>query len=228
MLNACSAAWREVRIVVLSLAGVLLAALWLQSQWIALLSAALLGWLIYFFRDPERMPDSPSPAAILAPADGRVTAIETVDEPRFLQGQAWRISIFLSLFDVHVQRSPCAGVVQFLRYQAGTFVPAFSEDAHLNESNLIGLETSHGRVAVRQIAGILARRIVCWSAVGDTLVSGQRLGLIRFGSRVDLLLPPGAEVLGQVGQRVYGGQTVVARWTSAPDASTQMISDDAS
>ena len=213
MFNACSAAWREVKAVVLSLGGVLLLALWLQNQWIAVLSAALLGWVIYFFRNPERMPESPSPEAILAPADGRVTAIETVDEPRFLQGQARRISIFLSLFDVHVQRSPCAGAVQFVCYQAGAFAPAYLEDTRLNESNLIGMETSHGRVAVKQIAGILARRIVCWSAVGDTLLAGQRLGLIKFGSRVDLLLPPGVEVLGQVGQQVHGGQTVVAKWT---------------
>jgi phosphatidylserine decarboxylase len=213
MFSAWSAAWREARAFVLSLGAVLLLALWLQKRWVALLSAALLGWVVYFFRNPERMPDSPPPEAILAPADGRVTAIERVEEPHFLQGPAWRVSIFLSLFDVHVQRSPCTGVVRFLRYQAGVFAPAFLRDTHLNESNLIGLETLHGRVAVKQIAGVLARRIVCWPAVGDTLASGQRLGLIKFGSRVDLLLPPGVEVLGQVGQQVYGGQTVVARWS---------------
>ena len=215
MFNACSSAWREVKVVVLSLGAALLLAFWLQSQWVALLSAALLSWIVYFFRNPERMPDSRSPEAILAPADGQVTAIEKVDEPHFMQGPAWRISVFLSLFDVHVQRSPYTGVVQLLCYQAGAFAPAYLKDTHLNESNLIGLETSHGPVAVKQIAGILARRIVCWPAMGDTLVTGRRLGLIRFGSRVDLLLPPAVEVLVQVGQKVYGGQTVVAKWTAS-------------
>ena len=210
--SAFSAAWREARVAVLSAGGVLLLALWLQSPWVALLSAVLLGSVVYFFRNPERVPDSPSSEAILAPADGRVTAIETVEEPRFSQGPSWRISIFLSLFDVHVQRSPCAGVVQSMCYQPGAFAPAFLKDTHLNESNLIVLETSHGRVAVKQIAGRLARRIVCWSGMGDSLVAGQRLGLIKFGSRVDLLLPPGVEVMGQVGQHVHGGQTVVAQW----------------
>jgi phosphatidylserine decarboxylase len=212
MLSGFLAAWREVKAIVLALIGATLWALWAKKHGLALLSTTLLSWVFYFFRDPERAPASPGAELILAPADGRVMAIEWVDEPDFIQGSAWRISIFLSLFDVHVQRSPCASVVQFLRYQSGNYVPAFLKEAHRNEANLIGLETSHGQLVVKQIAGILARRIVCWVTLGDELSPGQRLGLIKFGSRVDLFLPSTVEVLVYVGQQVYGGQTVVAKW----------------
>ena len=210
-MRALCAAWREARPAVVALGGVFLAALWLRRAWLAALALGLLGWLAAFFRDPERTPESLAPGAILAPADGRVTAVETVDEPRFVGGPARRISIFLSLWDVHVQRSPYDGVVGWLDYQPGTFAPAYSARAEHNESNLIGLETAHGRIAVRQVAGVLARRIVCWAAVGDRLRRGQRLGLIKFGSRVDLFLPPHADVVVRVGQRIRAGQTVVAR-----------------
>lgn len=206
------AAWREVRAIVLTLLGGTLVALWAKKTGLALLSATLLGWVFYFFRDPERAPALPATDSILAPADGRITAIEQVDEPDFMRGPAWRLTIFLSLFDVHVQRSPCAGVVQLVQYQPGDFVPAFLEEAQRNESNLICLQTASGRLALKQIAGILARRIVCWVEPGDELNSGQRLGLIKFGSRVDLFLPQTVELLAGVGQQVYGGQTIVARW----------------
>lgn len=205
-------AWREVRAIVLALSGAIILAWWAQKRSLALLGAILLGWIYYFFRDPERVPDSAEAPDILSPADGRVTAIEQVNEPNFIYGPAWRVSIFLSLFDVHVQRSPYAGVVQLLYYQPGDFAPAFLKDTHRNEANLIGLETVHGPLLVKQIAGILARRIVCWFGPGDALAAGQRLGLIKFGSRVDLFLPATAEVVAHVGQQVYGGQTVVARW----------------
>ena len=211
MFRAFSAAWREARPACVGLLVILGVGLWLRSPWLAALALVLLGWLATFFRDPERTPESPLPDVLLAPADGRVTAIETIVEPRYLEGPARRISIFLSLWDVHVQRSPCDGVVRWLDYQPGTFAPAYSARAERNESNLIGLETAHGRVAVRQVAGILARRIVCWPAVGDRVRRGQRLGLIKFGSRVDLFLPPHADVLVVVGQPVRAGQTVVAR-----------------
>jgi phosphatidylserine decarboxylase len=148
----------------------------------------------------------------LAPADGQVTAVELIEEPYYFKSQARRISVFLSLFDVHVQRSPYEGLVELLHYQSGHFAPAFLQDTQSNEANLIGLATPHGPIAVKQIAGILARRIICWPKPGDTLARGQRLGLIKFGSRVDLLLPPQVEVLVQVGQQVYSGQTLMARW----------------
>ena len=185
MLSGFLAAWREVKAIVLALIGATLLALWTQKRGLGLHSQprSWAGCSTFFETLSERLLRA-ALDLILAPADGRVMAIEQVDEPDFIQGRAWRISIFLSLFDVHVQRSPCAGVVQFLRYQSGDFVPAFLKEAQRNESNLIGLKTPHGQLAVKQIAGILARRIVCWAALGDELRSGQRLGLIKFGSRV--------------------------------------------
>lgn len=216
MFSAFATAWREAKVILLGLGAVLALGIGLRNLWLVLFAALLLGWVLYFFRNPERVPESTSADAILAPADGRVTAVERLEEPSFAGQPSWRITIFLSLFDVHVQRSPCAGVVRLLRYRPGRFLPANSSQAHLNESNFIGLRTRYGRVGVVQFAGILARRIVCWVSLGDTLAPGQRLGLIRFGSRVDLLLPGEAQVLVQVGQQVYGGQTVVARW-NLPD-----------
>jgi phosphatidylserine decarboxylase len=212
MFSGIFAAWREVPVIVLGLTGTIFLTLLTRRRWLVLIPAVLLGWVFYFFRDPERIPATASPDFIIAPADGKVTDIELVDEPDYIQGQAWRVSVFMTIFDVHVQHSPYSGEVQFLHYQPGSFAPAFLEDTHSNESNLIGLETPHGRIAIKQIAGILARRIVCWTNIGDEVVTGQRLGLIRFGSRVDLLLPPDAEVLVAVGQQVYGGQTIMARW----------------
>jgi phosphatidylserine decarboxylase len=206
------AAWREVRSIFLALAGVTFLALLGRKMKLTLLSGSLLAWVVYFFRDPERAPASAAHDLIVAPADGKVTAIEWVQDPHFFKGPARRISVFLSLFDVHVQRMPYSGQVKFLRYQSGSFAPAFLKDTQDNESNLIGFITPHGPLAVKQIAGILARRIVCWVNPEDKVDQGQRLGLIKFGSRVDLLLPPEADVLVHVGQQVYGGQTIVARW----------------
>jgi phosphatidylserine decarboxylase len=206
------AAWREVPPIILSLISLILLTLLTRKRWLTLLPVVLLSWVFYFFRDPDRIPASTSPEFIIAPADGRVTDVEPVDEPYFIQGPARRVSVFMSIFDVHVQHSPYQGEVQFLRYQSGSFTPAFLKNTHSNESNLIGLKTSRGPLAIKQIAGILARRIVCWADIGDELVTGQRLGLIRFGSRVDLLLPPEAVALVGVGQQVYGGQTIIAKW----------------
>ncbi len=213
MLSGIFAAWREVPAIVLGLILSIPMFLSTRWRWLALIPALLLGWVFYFFRDPHRFPASAAPEFIIAPADGKVTDIELLDDPLFFKGPARRISVFMSIFDVHVQHSPYSGVVQFLHYQPGTFAPAFLEDTHSNESNLIGLETPHGPLAVKQIAGIMARRIVCWVEPGDELVTGQRLGLIRFGSRVDLFFPPEAEILVTEGQQVYGGQTLMARWT---------------
>ena len=208
------AAWREVRPIVTSLIGINLIALLFRKGWLALLSSSLLGFVAYFFRDPERVPASVAPDLIVAAADGVITDIELVEEPHFFQGSARRVSVFLSLFDVHVQYCPYDGQAQLLRYIPGGFAPAFLKDTGENESNLIGLSTLRGSIAVKQIAGILARRIVCWPQVGDNLARSQRLGLIKFGSRVDLFLPPDVELFVHVGQRVAGGQTIVGRWRS--------------
>ncbi|MBN1994008.1 MAG: phosphatidylserine decarboxylase [Anaerolineae bacterium] len=212
MWSGILAAWREVPAIVLSLTGAVGLTLLARRRWLVLFPAILLGWVFYFFRDPERIPASTSPNVIIAPADGRVTDIELVHEPHFIQGQARRVSVFMTIFDVHVQHNPYPGQVLLTHYEPGSFAPAFLKDTRRNESNLIGLETPRGRLAIKQIAGILARRIVCWVENGDRVVAGQRLGLIRFGSRVDLLLPPEVEVLVKVGQQVYGGQTMMAKW----------------
>ena len=180
---------------------------------------ALWSGVVFFFRDPDRTPDSRDEGAILAPADGKVQKIEHLDEPQWIDGPAQRITIFLSLLDVHVQRSPYAGQVGLIRYQAGAFAPAFLGAADANEANLVGIETVHGRLLVAQMAGVLARRIVCWTAVGAHLSGGQRFGLIRFGSRVDLYAPPAVQVLVAPGEQVYGGQTVLARWPRKEETS---------
>lgn len=212
MMSGILSAWREVRNIVLGLFGFSLVAFVFKRWWPALFSTTLLGWVFYFFRDPERSPASTSPEWIVAPADGTITDVEIIDEPHFFKGPARRVSVFLSLFDVHVQRCPYQGRVELLRYQTGTFSPAFLKDTHTNEYNFIGLQTPRGPVGVKQIAGILARRIICRPTLGDELATGQRLGLIKFGSRVDLLLPLEVEILVQVGEPVRGGQTIVGRW----------------
>jgi len=181
---------------------------------IAILAALLVvvsSLVFYFFRDPERHPPT-GDGLFVAPADGRVMTIRAMEEPIVLQGPAMQISIFMSVLNVHVNRSPMAGEVAFRQYRAGRFLPAYRSEASTeNESNLLGLIEGETRVLVKQVAGILARRIVCWPAVGERLARGQRFGLIKFGSRVDLFLPPGVEVLVAVGDKVRAGETILAR-----------------
>ena len=157
-----------------------------------------------FFRDPERA--TPQTAgAVVSPADGRVHEIET--EP----GGRQRISIFLSLTDVHVNRAPYAGEVTEVTYRPGRFVPAYKAEASReNESNRVTIGSADATIHVKQIAGVLARRIVCQARLGDTLERGQRYGLIRFGSRTDLVLPADCDVVAQVGDKVRGAETILA------------------
>jgi phosphatidylserine decarboxylase len=160
-----------------------------------------------FFRDPERTAAA-LPGAVLAPADGRVMGVAEVED-RWV-GRAVRVSIFLSPLDVHVNRAPTAGIVRGVEYVPGRFLAAYRPEAsEQNERCTIALESDATRLAVRQISGVLARRIVCRVRPGDKLLAGQRYGLIRFGSRTDLLLPRGTELRVQVGDRVRGGETVM-------------------
>ena len=165
----------------------------------------LLGlFSLWFFRDPERAPPE-GPGLVLSPADGRVVAV--LDDP---SGPG--LAIFLSVFDVHVNRSPIAGQVESVEYRPGRFLAAFDPRAgEINERNEIVLSGQEGSVRVRQIAGAIARRIVCRVRAGDRLSAGQRFGMIRFGSRTDLRLPAGSTVLVGRGERVRGGVTVVGR-----------------
>lgn len=186
----------------------------------ALLDGSVLGWVggllltlaafsVFFFRDPARRPPQ-GQEAVLAPADGRVTEAGPAREG---EPGTLRVSIFLSLFDVHVNRSPEAGRVEAVRYREGEFRAAFRRDAaRRNERNELEMSTARGTIRIRQIAGVLARRIVCRARPGDRLEAGERFGLIRFGSRTDALLPRGVMLLVRPGDRVRGGETPIARW----------------
>ncbi|MBD3257188.1 phosphatidylserine decarboxylase family protein [candidate division GN15 bacterium] len=187
---------------------------------IVVLAAVVVGLLtaltIYFFRDPER--SAPSGAGVLvAPADGKVVAIKGGEGHAFVAEDANRISIFLSIFDVHVNRVPVSGTVAFLNYIPGKFLAAFAEKASLeNEQTEIGITTEDNqRVVFKQIAGLIARRIVCRIKTGDSVTTGARMGMIRFGSRVDVFLPPDADIAVNVGDRVVAGQTMLARLHSS-------------
>ena len=171
---------------------------------------------LYFFRDPQRA--TPVDAqALIAPADGTVTDITTVTEDRYLQASVQRISIFMSVFNVHVNRTPLDGTIEYVHYNPGKFINAFKEKASEdNENLLVGIRAQEGnvKVAVRFIAGLIARRIVFYNKKGDTVKQGERINIIRFGSRVDLFCPAGSEILVKNGQKVTAGVTVMARLTT--------------
>ena len=173
---------------------------------------ALSIWVVAFFRDPERA-WMVGERLIVAPADGKVVSVLETDEPVFHGGRALRISIFMNVFDNHVNRYPVSGTVQYRFYNPGKFLNAAGEKASLdNEHSSVGVVTSRGRVLVRQIAGLIARRIVTDHPVGTAVAQGQRLGMIRFGSRVDTFLPRAVTVLVKVGDTTRVGVTPVARW----------------
>lgn len=199
-------------------------ALWLKSSFTAVVLAVAGVWILfsaftfYFFRDPE--PCVPTALeAVIAPAHGLVDCVDETTEPEFLGGPCRRISIFLTVLNVHVQNAPVAGKIAFVKHRSGQFLSALkTESAEFNESVLIGIESLEQpgeRMAVRQIAGLIARRIVSWVGVGDAVARGQRLGLIQFGSRCDLYLPLTAQIRVKPGDSVVGGETVVATRGSA-------------
>ena len=198
---------------ILIIAAVTLAtAVWCPARWAAAIPFALLVFIFSFFRDPERK-ISPDPRDIIAPADGKVVEVRPVSSAPYLGGEAQMVAIFLSVFNVHVQRSPVAGTVKFVQYQPGKFLDARHPECGVqNEARVVGLEMADGfRCAVRQVAGLIARRIVGWSGEGATLAKGERIGMIRFGSRVELYLPLDVEVTAKVGDVVQGGATILAR-----------------
>ena len=191
---------------------------------VATMLAAAVGWKVpavvlgiatlftgWFFRNPKRITPC-GYGAVVAPGDGRIVAIEEDYEPRFLKTAATRLSIFLNIFDVHVNRIPCDGTVENVVYQPGAFLAANKPQATLrNEQNALLIRTTGGmKVMCVQVAGLIARRIVCWVSPGETVACGERFGLIRFGSRMDLFLPKGAAIKVSVGDRVKGGRDIVA------------------
>jgi phosphatidylserine decarboxylase len=181
--------------------------LWLLA--FVLLVLAL--WVAYFFRDPERSGPR-GERVVIAPADGKVVLIQEVDEPSFMGGRTKRVSIFMNVFNVHVNRYPVSGTVRHVKYNPGKFLNAAVEKSSLeNEQMSVGLETSNGtRLLVRQIAGLIARRIVTYSKEGEQVEQAQRMGLIRFGSRVDVFLPLDATVKVKLGEMTIAGSSEIA------------------
>ncbi|HUE56102.1 MAG TPA: phosphatidylserine decarboxylase family protein [Candidatus Udaeobacter sp.] len=192
-------------LLVLGGAGFLLK--WTIAAWVFVFLAA---FVFSFFRDPERVIPSEA-GTVVSPADGRVVIVKDEENA----GRAGkRISIFLAIWNVHVNRAPAAGTITKMEYRPGKFVAAMRERASLeNEQNVFTLSTAAGEMVFKQIAGWIARRVVSWKKVGDAVARGERIGLVRFGSRVDVWVPKEAEILVKLGENVKGGSSVLARWT---------------
>jgi phosphatidylserine decarboxylase len=186
----------------------------------AILGQGALAWLFvvvtlfvaHFFRDPQRM-TAAGHSDVVSPADGKVIGVERVSTPRFVQRPCMKISIFMSVFDVHVNRIPHTGAVQGIYYQKGKFLAANRSKASTeNEQNWLWMQTDSGHdIVMTQVAGFIARRIVCWPSLGDRVIRGERFGMIRFGSRMDVYLPENSEILISKGDHVYGGETLLCR-----------------
>jgi phosphatidylserine decarboxylase len=191
--------------------GMLVAAVllgWFIAWWLAIIPALLGAFFLWFFRDPDRSIPA-EPGLMVSPADGKVTDVSTIQ----VAGETrTRISIFLNVFNVHVNRTPIGGVVKHVQYQTGKFGNAMGAvSSEHNEQNIVTVEGEGQTVVFKQIAGLLARRIVFDKKVGDTIARGERIGLIKFGSRVDILLHPDVRVLVKVGDHVAGGSSVIAQ-----------------
>ena len=184
-----------------------------QALTLGVLWVLFVGFTFYFFRDPDPLPPT-GPNLVIAPGHGKVDTIDTTTEPDFMGGECRRISIFLSVFDVHVQNAPVTGRIAFFKHSPGQYLNAMRADcAQFNENVLLGIESVEPRdtkVGVRLIAGLIARRIVPFIAQNDPILRGERISLIQFGSRVDVYLPMNTKVKVQLGDRVVGGLTVLA------------------
>lgn len=189
------------------------ALVWWRAGWSIVLGGLSLLFAVaclFFFRDFDRS-TTVDDRLLYSPGDGRVLEVAASDE----YPSSTVVRIFLSVLDGHVQRAPVSGTVEDIRYKKGTFLDARNPRAHIdNEQNTMTLSTNRGRVMIRQVAGLIARRIVCWAKVGDGLAQGERYGLIRFGSQVDVFFPNNVEVAVKAGDRVLGGETVLGRWPS--------------
>ena len=210
---------------VLTILLILAAAKW-DSVWLfaASLAFAVLTILVtFFFRDPHRV-FPVEPGILVAPADGKIVAIDTLDSHPFIGGAAVKVSIFLSVFDVHINRVPSDGVVDYVKYNPGKFLAAYEDKAsEVNEQTEIGMTAPGGaKLVFKQIAGLIARRIVCKLSQGDAVKAGDRFGLIRFGSRTDLIVPKDSELLVKMGDRVKGARTVMGYLPGhSPQASSE-------
>jgi phosphatidylserine decarboxylase len=192
------------------------AAFFLHWRLAAYLILFLALFVFSFFRDPDRVIPS-EPGAIVSPGDGRVVVVQDED---YAGKPGKRVSIFLAVWNVHVNRSPAAGRITKMEYRPGEFVAAMRANASSeNEQNVFTLSTDAGELVFKQIAGLIARRVVSWKKAGDTVARGERIGLVRFGSRVDLWVPQQAQILVKVGQNVKGGSSVLASWPALKDNS---------
>ena len=204
------------------LAGIVLSVLLgLVAPWLSLVGLLPTLFVVFFFRNPRRTgPDMPD--ALLSPADGTILAVSELAHADFIDGPARQISIFMSLFNAHINRAPLSGDVAWRTYRPGRYLPAFKGHAgELNERNSLGIVQGTRRVVVSQITGFIARRIVCDVQTGDHLVQRQRFGMIRFGSRAELICPANVRLVVRVGDRVKAGRTVLATFlesSEVPDA----------
>ncbi|MDP8228200.1 MAG: phosphatidylserine decarboxylase family protein [Candidatus Electryoneaceae bacterium] len=194
------------------------------SRWLTVLAGGWLGAVLQFFRDPERIPpndDDESGTIILSPADGKIIVIDHNPKDSPIDGPVCKVSIFMSPLNVHVNRSPIAGVVKTVEHYSGKFLSAFKPAAsHENERTVIVLDTPFGDVAFKQVAGFLARRIVFHPKPGDFLEAGQRVGMIKFGSRVDLFMPNNIKLQINLGDRVTAGETIIGAITDVKEDET--------
>jgi phosphatidylserine decarboxylase len=183
--------------------------LWLWHPVAGLAGLLLVAFNLNFFRDPERVIPT-DPRAIVAPADGKVVEVRSAHEEKFLGSEATLVGIFLNIFDVHVNRAPITGEIKLSEHVPGAFLNALDPASALrNEHQILGLQDGAFRVTVRVIAGVIARRICLWSKPGERLEKGQRFGMIRYGSRAEVYLPPGCEPAVKVGDRVKGGMSII-------------------
>ena len=179
----------------------------------AVVLVCLASFVFSFFRDPNRVIPA-APGAVVSPADGRIVVVND-EEKAGRPGQ--RVSIFLAIWNVHVNRAPASGTIARMDYRPGKFLAAMRERASFeNEQNVFTLSTESGEMVFKQIAGLIARRVVSWKKAGEQVMRGERIGLVRFGSRVDVWLPKGAEILVKVGENVKGGASVIAKWPAKP------------
>jgi len=174
-------------------------------------SIVLTIFCIYFFRNPERNINNQK-GIVVSPADGRVMDIKPILEENYVHAKTIRVRIFLSIFNVHINRSPIEGRVEWVNRVSGIYLPAYKDEvSDRNARNYVGIATEWGKILVVQITGLIARRLVCWVQPGDTLKTGERFGLIRFGSCTEIYLPEDAIIMVQSGQKLKGGETVIAR-----------------
>ena len=200
----------EAHWILLTLASAAVAS-WFITGWLSLVFVVLFFFTIAFFRDPDRSV-SPDPSLIVAAADGKVSDIVDLDEKEVLKTKTRRVGIFLSIFDVHTNRAPIDGRIIYRQHHEGLCLDARDPNcAEKNEAMTWAFQNPRGTIVVRQLTGVIARRIVAWANVGDELKKGERFGMIRFGSRTELYLPLDAEVLVKTGDHVFGGSTIIAR-----------------